>query len=318
MWQSRSHIGRSRVRKNGLPRQHRHGLSLFELIVAMAILAMLFGIALPAIQSVRESARRMQCANNLRQIGTSLFTYHDSFGSFPPGWMEHGESASGWGWASSILPQIGQGALAKEAHFEFPIGDHRNDAVRLERLALFVCPSDLATDRFWLYKDNELGGDDHAAASMSRMPSKEDRLFELATANYVGVFGTSDPDEVSETAGTGAFLGDCAMRIANFVDGLSQSFLVAERTSSQLPSTWVGMHPEGEEGPTRVVGCANLGMNNHQADECEFSSRHPHGAQFLMGDGRVVFLSEGIDRSTYRSMAARSDRLIANETGATQ
>jgi len=297
--------------------QRRYGLSLFELIVAMAILAMLFGIALPAVQSVRESARRMQCANNLRQIGTSLFAYHDSFRSFPPGWIERGELAPGWGWASMILPQIEQAAVASEVHFEFPIGDHRNDAARLERIALFVCPSDRAEDRFWLYKEEE-EENDHTTAATSHLPMEEERLFELAAANYVGVFGTTDPDEVLGETGNGAFIGDRAMRMANFVDGLSQTFLVAERTSSQLPSTWVGMHPEGEEGPARVVGFADLGMNNTSADECELSSRHPGGAQFLMGDGRVVFLTDEINHATYQSMAARSDRLIVNKTGASE
>lgn len=214
-----------------------------------------------------------------------------------------------------ILPQIEQVALARDVHFNVPIGDHQNDAVRLKRIDLFVCPSDHAAEKFWLYKEDE-DEDELDNATLSHSPPDEERLFELASANYVGVFGTEDPDQVPGESGNGAFVGDCAMRMANFMDGLSQTFLVAERTSSQLPSTWVGMHPEGEEGPSRVVGFADLGMNRAEADECELSSRHPGGALFMMGDGHVSFLAQEIDRLTYRSMATRSDRLVATKDGA--
>lgn len=285
----------------------RGGFTVLELLVVVAALALLAALVLPALCRAREAARRFQCQNNLHQIGVALSQYHIRHGSLPPGWIEDGTTDTGWGWAAMLLPQLDQMALYDQARFDRPIGDATNEVVRLAELEVFRCPSDAAPRRFELYQDG-IGATTASAASSPAAPAMPTVLFELPTANYVGVFGTSDPDTVSGEAGEGAFIANRGMRLSAFRHGLSNTLLVGERTARQLLSTWVGMHPQAEEGPARVVGHVNRAPNDAQADECEFSSRHAGGTLFLMADGAVRFISEDIDRTTYQRMATPRDR----------
>ena len=103
----------------------RRGFTLIELLVVIAIIGVLVALLLPAVQAAREAARRMSCANNLKQIGLGMHNYHSTYDTFPPGYItgtqssqvDSPETGPGWAWGALLLGNLEQSAAYGSANF---------------------------------------------------------------------------------------------------------------------------------------------------------------------------------------------------------
>ncbi|OYP30003.1 DUF1559 domain-containing protein [Rhodopirellula sp. MGV] len=288
-------------------RPSRHGLTVLELLVSFAIIGILLAILLPALGAARESARYTQCASHLRELGIALHHHHEVRRSLPAGWQFDPTASSAYGWTVPLLPYIEQAAVASQIDLKTPLGAPQLTEARNTSLPLMLCPSDIVDPMFTLYEGDEEDdeGKEGRYTGQPFMPSvQSEAIMRLPTANYVGVFGTLESDdEIPAPIGDGTFLENRVVRFRDFLRGLSHTVIVGERTMAQVPSTWLGVSLAGEDAAARLVGSALQGINHPLADESDFSSRHPGGANFLWGDGHVSLVSENIDLIEYQRSA---------------
>jgi prepilin-type processing-associated H-X9-DG protein len=272
------------------------GMTIVELLVVIATLSALMTMLLPAIQAARQTARNIQCTNNLHQIGVALLLFEDEHKALPAGWTSTSTNESSYGWAVSILPQLEEASLASQIECSRPIGG-LNNAAKESTPEVYLCPADIGDATFPLYA--EIGEHESHAQESTEI------LVTLPRSNYIGVFGTIDPDDLPNGMGDGVFINGHPCRLSEVTRGLSHVLLVGERTTRKLPSTWLGFNREGEDAAGRVVGHADLGPNRDDADECEFDSRHPGHVNFAWADGHVSGIQDEVDQQIYQQFAKR-------------
>jgi prepilin-type N-terminal cleavage/methylation domain-containing protein/prepilin-type processing-associated H-X9-DG protein len=272
----------------------RKAFTLVELLVVIAIIGILVALLLPAVQAAREAARRMQCSNNLKQLGLAVHNYHDSYKVFPPQMLNISTNNDRrWGWGSVILPFVEQSALhdliRPNGGQQIPVASTQyNGALLLQnRVAVYVCPSDgnLITNQF------------HPSVNASNNPNNW-----YAKSNYV-----CNQQVMRYRAG---FAGEC-FRMSDITDGTTNTLLIGERRlnvnrPNRFPGGIIWGTAQGTGDSANVFHAAhpmNTRSNNNDFDadgndtqryRFAVSSQHPGGAQFAMTDGSVRFVSQTI------------------------
>ncbi|HZZ80255.1 MAG TPA: DUF1559 domain-containing protein [Gemmataceae bacterium] len=274
----------------------RQGFTLIELLVVIAIIGILIALLVPAVQKVRDAAARLQCQNNMKQIGVGLHNYHSVQQRFP---TPRGTANSGFtgyrGWMCDLLPYVDQGALSDKMYTNpWDVGFF---ATFSTPVTLYQCPSD----------PRNL----NAVA-----PNKG------ATTSYLGVTG-SDNDVYFQQAGptNGIFNLSAAIRVTDIGDGSSNTLMVGERPpSADLSWGWWGVTDYDTLLSTRQLfgdpfnstGCVTPGLFGPgslggacNGDSNHFWSFHSGGANWLFGDGSVRFLPYSASAATI-PLASRS------------
>jgi prepilin-type N-terminal cleavage/methylation domain-containing protein len=132
--------------------RQRHAFTLIELLVVMAVISVLVGLIIPAVQVAREAARRSQCLNNLKQIGLALANYHDAHRTMPPaairpaGFVDNGRDSPRSTWAIAILPMVEHSSAFSTFNSTVDVSDSANLTLRSATISVYRCPTDTGSD----------------------------------------------------------------------------------------------------------------------------------------------------------------------------
>lgn len=303
----------------------RTAFTLVELLVVIAIIGILVGLLLPAVQAAREAARRMSCANNLKQMGLALHNYESVHGALPAGHVESGWDGPSFrhqfSWMTAILPHIEQSTVFDRIDFnqvDLALSANQNPAfqpIGNTLITTYICPSD-------------------AVGKVNP---------DWAPTNYLGNQGTLCGLR-GKSEGNGLFGHASFMKFSEITDGLSNTVAIGEilkgdfspetlrdnyilkrgstanaanidtcqsfpATFSDLGNVWLGGPPQmnmfstdrSPNDPRFDCIAPNNGCTNFCA-----RSQHVGGAQFVFADGSVHFIGQNIATEVYHALGTRN------------
>jgi prepilin-type N-terminal cleavage/methylation domain-containing protein/prepilin-type processing-associated H-X9-DG protein len=313
------------------------GFTLIELLVVIAIIAILIALLLPAVQAARAAARRIQCVNNLKQIGIGMHNHHDTQGTLPWG----AKNSPAQSWVFLVLPYMEQISMYNAANLNQASTAFANSTVAQAKLSVFNCPSDPLAGATWI------------SANLTTVPNR-------AKGNYVVNWGNSDYEQNMTTADSfapanlGAFATVTSIRgpfrvnntttailpygIRDITDGTSNTMMTSEirivgdfgGKSDARGDVWSGTTKCGymftaATTPNSLIvdqldgknGCPNPKFDPpcYQASgaQREFNaarSYHAGGVDVLFSDGSVKFIKDTVNLSTWRALSTMNGEEI--------
>lgn len=313
-------------------RRTRRGFTLIELLVVIAIIAILIALLLPAVQQAREAARRSTCKNNMKQLGLAIHNYHDVFNSFPIG-AQNGIRRPNW--RIGIFPYIDQAPAYNKLDFSgnfYGNFSSTNTFLSDFQIPVYRCPSSALPPTVLSIHPNGSRGTGMAI-------------------DYVGIAGAStDPggqsgvcSPVMSRAGiwceNGLLAANVSFKIRDCTDGTSNTLIIAEQSgtngTADSRSMWYGAYQGvrlGGRSPSWTAGDdvwgagittirdgygINPSSQGAGGDNLEgnthLTSFHVGGVHALLADGAVRFISENIDFTTLKELAAKDDGQVVGE-----
>jgi prepilin-type N-terminal cleavage/methylation domain-containing protein/prepilin-type processing-associated H-X9-DG protein len=292
IWRSR--FGFARARGVGVGSKTRckaiarlplaRGFTLVELLVVVAIIGLLIALLLPAVQSSRESARRTQCANNLKQMGLGLLEYHDAKTTFPIGCIGC-TKASGLStaWSTVVLPFVEEsqafGLYDQTAAYNSVTNRKATSVV----VGTYLCPSTVTFSRV---RNGNTTGDVNGNG-------RYDAGDFMGMIDYGGMYGSSG----FAVADNGVLVYDQTVSLRQVTDGASHTLLVGEDSGR-------GTSMDGEWADGGNIFDVEVAVNTSQNNE--LWSDHPGGAQGLFCDGSVQFLADSLDLTLLSAISTRA------------
>ena len=304
--------------------QSRRGFTLVELLVVIAIIGVLIALLLPAVQSAREAARKIQCSNRLKQLGLAVHTYTSAHKMLPPGaitnvafnytaydiWKSAATGKQEFSWVVSILPQIEQQAMADQ--WDYTKNVLQNKPVAEIDIAALYCPSRRAgvrngDDVLRMFQNWTSGGTDYGGCISNQNSWWNSKGHRIGPTNQM---------DGKQGRARGMFRPGMIIRPAHVRDGMTNTLMLGEMQrlwdpegglagTPGLTGSWAGRSQDGwaVAGVGTLFDTANVNSTDYLKPEGGLNngffespgSDHPVGAQFCMGDGSVQFISEHVD-----------------------
>jgi prepilin-type N-terminal cleavage/methylation domain-containing protein/prepilin-type processing-associated H-X9-DG protein len=301
----------------------RRGFTLVELLVVIAIIGILIALLLPAVQAAREAARRMQCTNNMKQIGLAVHNHATALGRLPSAGLGWNDAMTGWRGMSTlvqVLPYLENESVTFQVDFDKRIWDQV--AAWKNPMPVYCCPSDSAYGRLsWhTVSRSNMAVCVGTAGSFKNLPGN--RNFEIIKpANRAGMDLKTD----------GAFYLEVGRGLNEFTDGLSTTALASEILAGRVdtgPSVYATDHrgrwvmpfeggaayshrttPNTSEPDVMTYCCVSspdmpcVIQGDLQDEYFAARSKHPGGVNVLFGDGHVEFYDDTVDLTLWRALA---------------